>query len=130
MADKWEEQLKQFWTRAGEDIRRAGEELREEAQRLVASVKDPEKQQAVMRGMREFTQTAKKAVEDAAVMFEQALDKAGGKVQGAWSSAANRNTHQSDAPTPTHNKAKKPAGKKAPAKKAAAKKPAAKKGKK
>src|SRR4051812_17172419 len=43
----WEEQFRQFLRKTGDDFRRAGDEVRAEAQRLLEAAMDPEKQQRV-----------------------------------------------------------------------------------
>src|SRR5690349_12349754 len=76
----WEEQFRQFLRKTGDDFRRAGDEVRAEAQRLLEAAMDPEKQQRVRDRLNELTGWARKtaqgvagAVEDAAVKAEAAL---------------------------------------------------------
>lgn len=83
MAEKWEEQLKEFWKRAGQDLKRTTDELRQEAQKLITQVQDPANQEKLKHGLREFGDWTRKTVEVAALKFEKAIDRAGDRV-GEW----------------------------------------------
>src|SRR5437762_6513137 len=91
----WEEQFKQFLRKTGDDFRRAGDEVRAEAQRLLEAAMDPEKQQRVRDRLNELTGWARKtaqgvagAVEDAAVKAEAALFRSPEKPDGGDGGAA------------------------------------------
>src|SRR5256885_252110 len=67
MADeRWEEQFKQFLRKTGDDFRRAGEDVKAEAQRLFDAAVDPQKQQRVRDRLKELTGWARKTAEDVA----------------------------------------------------------------
>src|SRR6266404_8615926 len=77
MADeRWEEQFKQFLRKAGDDFRRAGEDVKTEAQRLFDAAVDPQKQQRVRDRLKELTGWARKTAEDVAGMVETAASRA------------------------------------------------------
>jgi DNA repair ATPase RecN len=77
MADeRWEEQFKQFLRKTGDDFRRAGEDVKAEAQRLFDAAVDPQKQQRVRDRLKELTGWARKTAEDVAGMVETAASKA------------------------------------------------------
>jgi len=77
MADeRWEEQFKQFLRKTGDDFRRAGEDVRAEAQRLFDAAVDPQKQQKVRDRLKVLTGWARKTAEDVAGMVETAASKA------------------------------------------------------
>jgi hypothetical protein len=77
MADeRWEEQFKQFLRKTGDDFRRAGEDVKTEAQRLLDAAIDPQKQQRVRDRLKELTGWARKTAEDVAGMVETAASKA------------------------------------------------------
>lgn len=88
MADqRWEEQLRGFLRKTGEDLRRTSDDIREEAQRLLEGVMDRERQTRVRENLRELSVWAKRAAEDvarkvegAATHAEQALQSAAKKV--------------------------------------------------
>jgi hypothetical protein len=91
----WEEQFRQFLRKTGDDFRRAGDEVRAEAQRLLDAAMDAEKQQRVRDRLTELTNWARKtaqgvagAVEDAAVKAEAALFRGGSSGDTSESSAA------------------------------------------
>ncbi len=73
---QWDEQLKQFLKRTGEDFKRAGADIRAEAQRLVKEVQDPERQAKMKEGLRELGSMARKAAEEVATAVETGVRKA------------------------------------------------------
>src|SRR6267378_408068 len=76
MADeRWEEQFKQFLRKTGDDFRRAGEDVRAEAQRLFDAAVDPQKQQKVRDRLKVLTGWARKTAEDVAGMVEKAASQ-------------------------------------------------------
>jgi len=96
MADeRWEEQFKQFLRKTGDDFRRAGEDVKAEAQRLFDAAVDPQKQQRVRDRLKELTGWARKTAEDVAGMVETAASKA----EQAFHRATDKGTeHGSPAP--------------------------------
>ena len=76
MADKqWEAQLTRFLRRAGDDLRKTGEDLRIEAHKLFEQVKDPDNQQKVKENLQDFGVWAKKTAGEAAVKLEGVVQK-------------------------------------------------------
>jgi hypothetical protein len=74
----WEDQFRQFLRRTGEDFRRASEEVKAEAQRLLDAAMDPEKQQRVRDRLNELTTWARKTAEGVAGAVGEAAVKAEG----------------------------------------------------
>jgi hypothetical protein len=70
MSEKdWDKRLLDF-------LKRTGDEIKVETQRLVEEVRDPATQQKVKESLREFGTWAKQTAEDAAQMMENAIRKA------------------------------------------------------
>jgi len=65
----WDKRLLDF-------LKRTGEEINAETQRLVEEVRDPATQQKIKESLREFGTWAKKTAEDAAEKMESAIKKA------------------------------------------------------
>ena len=77
MSDQsWEEQFKQFLQKTGEDVRRRGEDIKVEAQKLLDAAVDPEKQQKVRDRLNELGLWARKAAQDMAGTVGEAASKA------------------------------------------------------
>jgi len=74
--ESWEEQFKQFLRKTGDDVRRASDDIRVEAQRLFDAAMDPEKQQRVRDRLSELGLWARKTAQDVAGAVEQAAGKA------------------------------------------------------
>lgn len=74
--ESWEEQFKQFLRKTGEDFRRAGEDIKAEAQKLVDAAMDPAKQQQVRNRLNELSVWARKTAQNVAGAVEQAASKA------------------------------------------------------
>jgi peptidoglycan hydrolase CwlO-like protein len=72
----WDQTLVDFLKRTGEDLKKAGEEIRAEAQKLIDDVRDPETQQKIRDGLGNIGQWAKKSAEDAASKIEEVVKKA------------------------------------------------------
>src|SRR5256885_15082830 len=64
--ESWEEQFKQFLRKTGDDFRRAGEDIKSEAQKLLDAAMDPDKQQRVRGRLKELSSWARKRAEDVA----------------------------------------------------------------
>src|SRR5918912_369305 len=89
----WEEQFRQFLRRTGDDFRRASEEIKAEAQKLLDAAMDPEKQQRVRDRLSELTVWARRTahgvageVEDADVKAEAVLIRTPDKAEAGASS--------------------------------------------
>jgi len=74
--ESWEEQFKQFLRKTGDDFRRAGEDIKTEAQKLLDAAMDPDKQQRVRGRLKELSSWARKRAEDVAGTVETAASKA------------------------------------------------------
>jgi len=74
--ENWEEQFKRFLRRTGEDFRRASEDIKTEAQKLLDAAMDPAKQQRVRDRLNELTLWARKAAQGVAGAVEEAASKA------------------------------------------------------
>lgn len=85
--ESWEEQFKQFLRKTGEDFRRAGEDIKAEAQKLVDAAMDPAKQQQVRNRLSELSTWARKTAQNVAGAVEQAATKAQTAFHGAPATA-------------------------------------------
>jgi hypothetical protein len=84
--ESWEEQCKKFLQKTGEDFRRAGEDIKAEAQRLLDGAMDPDKQQRIRDRLNELGVWARKAAHGVAEVVEEAASKA----ETAFHSAAEK----------------------------------------
>lgn len=73
---QWDEQLKRFLKKTGEDLKRAGADIKVEAQKLIKEVQDPARQKKVKEGLRDLGTMAKKAAEEVATAVEAGVKKA------------------------------------------------------
>jgi hypothetical protein len=69
----WDEKLTEFVKTAGEELRRTGEELKAEAQRLIDEVTDPEMQTKMKERIYQLGQLAKKTAAEAATKVQETL---------------------------------------------------------
>ncbi|HZA15141.1 MAG TPA: hypothetical protein VE618_11610 [Myxococcaceae bacterium] len=72
----WDDQFKAFLKRAQDDLKRMGQDIRDEAQKLVAQVQDPGTQGKVREGLRELGAWARRTAEDVAGLVEKSADRA------------------------------------------------------
>jgi hypothetical protein len=72
----WDEQFKRFLQKTGEDFKRASEDIKAEAQKLVDAAMDPEKQQRVRDRLGELGVWARKAAHEVAGKVGEAATKA------------------------------------------------------
>jgi len=84
--ESWDERFRQFLRKTGEDFRRAGDEVRAEAQRLVDAAMDPEKQQRVRDRLNELNDWARKTAQDMA----GAMGEAASRAETAFQSASDK----------------------------------------
>lgn len=76
MADnEWKTQMMSFLKKAGEDMKRVGQDVKTETARLMEELKNPEKQEAARAKLNELGNWAKKTAENAASMAEVAMKK-------------------------------------------------------
>ncbi len=73
---QWDAKLKSFLKKTGEDVKRAGAEIKVEAEKLLKEVQDPERQAKVKAGMKEFGGWARKTAEEMASLMETGVKKA------------------------------------------------------
>jgi hypothetical protein len=84
MNDKqWDAKLKVWLKKTGADVRRAGQDIRVEAEKLLAEVKDPERQAKVKEGLKDFGGWARKTAEELAELVETGVKKAEGALTQA-----------------------------------------------
>jgi hypothetical protein len=72
----WDQKLTDFLKAAGEELRRTGEELKAETQRLLDEVTDSEMQAKMKEGIQQRWQMAKKTAAEATAKLQEAF---GGK---------------------------------------------------
>jgi hypothetical protein len=72
----WEDQFKAFLKRAQDDLKRMGQDIRDEAQKLVGQMQDPSTQHKVKEGLREIGSWARRTAEDVAGLVEKGADRA------------------------------------------------------
>jgi hypothetical protein len=73
---QWDAKLKSFLKKTGEDVKRAGAEIKVEAEKLLKEVQDPERQAKVKAGMKDFGGWARKTAEEMATLMETGVKKA------------------------------------------------------
>lgn len=114
MPDKpWDQTVVDFLKRTGEDLKKAGEEIRAEAQKLLDEVRDPETQQKIRDGLGNIGQWAKRSAEEAASKIEEVVKKADDAWRGKAGEAGGGAEASAPAASPRAPKKKKPAGAKA-----------------
>ena len=96
----WEEQFKRFLQKTGEDFKRASEDIKAEAQKLVASAMDPEKQQKVRDRLNELGVWARKAAHEVAGVVGEAASKAQSAVQTATEKVSEKVSDMKHPPPP------------------------------
>ena len=102
----WEDQFKVFLKRAQDDLKRMGQDIREEAQKLVGQMQDPNTQQKVKEGLRELGGWARRTAEEVAGLVEKGADRAehafrnftGARRRGGAKTAPKRAAPKSAAP--------------------------------
>jgi hypothetical protein len=72
----WDEKVRAFLKKTGDDFRRFGQEVKEEAQKLLNEVKDPARQQKLREGLKDVGHWARRAAEDVATVMETGVKKA------------------------------------------------------
>ena len=130
----WDSKLKGFLKKAGDDFKRAGADIKVEAEKLMRDVQDPEKQKKMREGLKDVGVWAKKTAEEVAGIVETGVKKAEDAFRTAANQPAQRRDSAADAPAPAPastppspppdmsdaapaSAPKKTAGKRAPAKK-------------
>jgi hypothetical protein len=96
----WDAQLMGYLKKAGDDLKRTGEEFRGEAQRLLREVQKPENQARVKENLRELGVWAKKTASEVAVQVDAAVKRAESKLEATISGGAGgAGDEQRSAPT-------------------------------
>lgn len=97
---QWDAKLKSFLKRTGEDFKRFGADVKQEAQKLLVEVQDPEKQQKLREGLKDVGTWARKTAEEMATLVETGVKKAEGALQKAGERAADLATKPTESPKP------------------------------
>lgn len=77
----WDSKLKAFLKKTGDDFRRAGADIKQEAERLLAEAKDPVRAKKIKEGLTEVSSWAKKTAEELAGYVETGVKKAEGALK-------------------------------------------------
>lgn len=85
---QWDAKLKSFLKRTGDDFKRFGADVKQEAQKLLVEVQDPERQQKLREGLKDVGTWAKKTAEEMATLVETGVKKAEGALQKAGERAS------------------------------------------
>ncbi len=75
---QWDAKLKTFLKKTGDDFKRFGTDVKEEAQKLLTEVQDPARQQKLRDGLKDVGVWAKKTAEEVATLVETGVKKAEG----------------------------------------------------
>jgi hypothetical protein len=98
---QWDDRLKSFLKKTQQDLKRAGNDMRVEAEKLLKEVKDPERQAKVKAGLKDFGSWARKTAEDVAGLVETGVKSAETKFREvATSKSGPLNEAPPPAPTP------------------------------
>jgi hypothetical protein len=128
---QWDEKLRSFLKKTGDDLKRAGQDIKVEAERLMHDLNDENRQEKVKAGLANIKVWARKTVEEVASVVETGMKKAEGavrstaeKVQGAVDTTPPAHEEQAEAPrrdtpvdTPVVEEPAEPSAPPAPAKK-------------
>ena len=77
---QWDAKLKTFLKKTGDDFKRFGTDVKEEAQKLLTEVQDPARQQKLRDGLKDVGLWAKKTAEEVATLVETGVKKAEGAI--------------------------------------------------
>jgi hypothetical protein len=72
----WEDQFRSFLKRAQDDLKRMGQDIRDEAQKLAGQIQDPNTQVKVREGLKDLGAWARRTAEDVAGLVEKGADRA------------------------------------------------------
>ena len=97
---EWDSKLKSFLKKTGEDFKRAGNDIKAEAEKLLREVQDPERQAKVKAGMKEFGTQARKAAEQMAELMETGVKRAEGVLNKATDKVVDFTVGQNAARSP------------------------------
>ena len=105
---QWDAKLKSFLKKTGDDFKRFGTDVKEEAQKLLTEVQDPARQQKLRDGLKDVGVWAKKTAEEVATLVETGVKKAEGAI-GKASDKVNDFVVKPVDPPPAAKKAAAPA---------------------
>lgn len=105
----WDLKLKAFFKKAGDDFKRAGADVKVEAERLLAEAKDPERAKKIKEGLAEMGVWAKKTSEELARFVETGVKKAEVVIKEAVAQPGKGASGGAPAPRPSASKAKRQA---------------------
>ncbi len=77
---QWDAKLKSFLKKTGDDFKRFGADVKEEAQKLLTEVQDPKRQEKLREGLKDVGVWAKKTAEEVATLVETGVKKAEGAI--------------------------------------------------
>jgi hypothetical protein len=72
----WDARLKSFLKKTGEDFKRFSNDVKVEADRLLAEVQDPQRQKRVKEGLEDVGEWAKRTADELSTVVEDGLKKA------------------------------------------------------
>ena len=76
----WDAKLKSFLKKTGDDFKRFGADVKEEAQKLLTEVQDPKRHEKLREGLKDVGVWAKKTAEEVASLVETGVKKAEGAI--------------------------------------------------
>lgn len=77
---QWDAKLKSFLKKTGDDFKRFGADVKEEAQKLLTEVQDPKRQEKLRDGLKDVGVWARKTAEEVATLVETGVKKAEGAI--------------------------------------------------
>lgn len=108
----WDDKVKAFLKRTGEDLKKAGSDIRSEAEKLMKEVQEPSRQEKIREGVKTFTHWARKTAEEVASVVETGMKRAETavreKVDAKPADAAQHDTPSSAASTVADEEAASP----------------------
>jgi hypothetical protein len=78
MSDLWDDRVKAFLRKTGEEFRRFSHDVQQDARRLVDEARDPQRQKRMKEGLAEVGSWVRKTAEDVATVMEEGVKKAEG----------------------------------------------------
>jgi hypothetical protein len=73
---QWDKKVTAFLKRTGEDLKKAGTDIKDEAEKLMKDVQSPDGREKVKEGLSSFTKWARKTAEEVAGVVEEGMKKA------------------------------------------------------
>ena len=77
---QWDAKLKSFLKKTGDDFKKFGADVKDEAQKLLTEVQDPKRQEKLREGLKDVGVWAKKTAEEVATLVETGVKKAEGAI--------------------------------------------------